>query len=118
MKTQDSFPFLVNSILGELEKASRIRIDCLPADETNKGNNGTVLKASSVNGLATPREFHDLIRHLKAEALMKFREVIPQIAPCDADAFIGLAQRRVRRMMRPVVAEGHQGRGAPQEGQG
>jgi hypothetical protein len=106
MTTSDSFPYLIGNILGDLEVASQIRIDCTTAEENNVSQLYAPIRVVAVNGMDSARQFMNLLRHLKAEALGQFREVIPHIAPADLDNFIDQALRRVRRITRSVTING------------
>ena len=106
MKTIESFPYVIDNIFSELERDSQIRIDCRAEGVPSQGNNCLSIRVAAVNGMASSWRFHHRIKHLKAEVLVKLREVIPQIAPGDLDAFIDMALRRVRRIARTVLVTG------------
>jgi hypothetical protein len=98
-----SFPYLIDDVLGELEMAAQIRIDCIAVSETDLTPNDMRVMVVAVNGMEKAWQYLHLIEHLKTKALARFREVIPQIDPGDLDTFIDQALRRIRRMACSVI---------------
>jgi hypothetical protein len=106
MITNDSFPYLIDTIFGDLEMISQFRIDCQAAEENTTKVTFAAIRVAAVNGMDSPRQFMNLLKHLKSEVMSRFREVVPQISPADLDCFIDMALRRVRRIIRSVVVNG------------
>ena len=97
MKTIESFPFLIDDIFGDLEAASRITIECGPVDENNHAIHDN-LRVTMVNGMDTDYHFFHFMKHLKADAMEKFRGTLPQVVPTDGEIFIDCALRRMRKI--------------------
>lgn len=102
MKNVDSFPFLIDYILDDLEKASRIGIDLHIPDPENPEKQGIRIIVISVNGQCSAQRFHHYMKDLKAVTMNKFREILPQIAPADTETFFEQVQRRIRRILQTV----------------
>jgi hypothetical protein len=102
MKSIDSFPFLIDYILEDLEKASRIEIDLhIPNPENpEKHDNGII--GISVNGQCSAQRFLHYMKDGKAVTMNKLREILPQIAPGDNEIFFEQVQRRIRRILQSV----------------
>ncbi len=103
MATRDSFPYLIDYVLGELELASEIRIDCKKVEENSIPAIFASIRVVAINGMDSSCLYLQQLRQLKDQALCRFREVIPLIALADIDAFIDLALRRVRQITRSVI---------------
>jgi hypothetical protein len=81
MKTQESYPLLIDEIFGNLEEASRIEID-LDANLLN--NHGQQIGSGivkSINGQYSAQRYLHYMMDIKAGILDNIRETLPQIAP-------------------------------------
>ena len=96
-KPIESFSYLIDAIVGDLESASKIRIECLAmADPDFKSQKN--IKIISVNGTGSASQFFHYMEHLRAGTMNNIRETLPQIAPADMEAFIDQVLRRVRKI--------------------
>ncbi|MEI6682443.1 MAG: hypothetical protein WCO44_07435 [Bacteroidota bacterium] len=102
MHSTASFPYLVDYLLGDLEEASRIRIECRRADNKNPAVSGNLV-ILSVNGCNTSSSFLHLMEHLRAQTMDMLRENLGQVSAGDTEAFFGLLQRRLRKIIHAVV---------------
>ncbi len=101
MNTIESFPYLIDNILADLEAAARIRIDCQSVDKTNS-TEGDILRVTAVNDMISACHFFHYMEHLRVEAMNKLRETLPQIATSDMEAFFDQMLRRVRKISHSV----------------
>jgi hypothetical protein len=112
MKSVDSFPFLIDYILEDLEKASRIEIDLHIPDPENseKQDNGIIV--ISVNGQVSAQRYFHYMKDSKAVAMNKLREILPQITPTDTEIFFEQVQRRIKRILQSIIIMNENGKKA------
>ncbi len=99
MATCESIPFLIDQILGELEEAATIRIECNAADGGSRRVSGNI-KITSVNGATCAWHFLHYMEHLRGVVMERLREAIPRVGPGDMDIMLDQLLRRVRRIGR------------------
>jgi hypothetical protein len=106
MRTIDSFAFLIDTVFGELEAASRVEIDCTTANSKENNENRSNLRITAVNGQHSASHYLHFMKHLRAETMENLRETLPQIAPGDMEVFLDQALRRIRIIARSVCIPG------------
>jgi hypothetical protein len=111
MQTINSFPHLIDNIIGELEMVSQVRIDCLSTEEKSSSSSDVALRVTAVNGMETSWEYMNLLRDIKTEVLGRYREVIPYVPPRQLDSFIDMSLRRMRQLKRSVVVTAYEVKG-------
>ena len=96
MSTYESFPFFIDQVLGELEDASTIRIECNARDDRSRRICGNI-KITSVNGAPSALYFMHYMEHLRAGVMERLRELLPRVGAGDMDSLLDDLLRRIRR---------------------
>ena len=101
MKKSQSFPHLVDEIVGGLVFAAQIEIGIETLSTCRKGAN-SLIKVTGVNGYSTPRRYCNYLQDLRVTSMTRLREIIPHINPAETEIFFGILLREVRRLLSSV----------------
>jgi len=102
MKSTDSFAFLADTILGELEKVSRVDIECTKVSPDGHSGTSGNLRVKALNGQHSAGHYLHYLNHIRSETMTNLRETIPQITPDELEIFIDYLLRRIRMIIRTV----------------
>jgi hypothetical protein len=84
--------------LCDLEKASGIEIECRDAQEQTPENQALRIVILSINSQTSGSKYLHYLDHLKAETLVKVREIVRQVDPNETDIFFEQLQARLKRL--------------------